>query len=350
MKFTSKDINPKNTWQIATGDNTRNYSDIFLKYGVALVGPGDPGEEGLDETSLYYTLNPLQKNWGKVLKEVKVDEWIIARKGKQTIVAVGKVIKEYSHSNFFEDVDGWSLQHFIEVKWYIPATNDNKIHFDSLPLGQSTLQACNNQIVYDKIYSTEFIESEVKFNSNDFWLPKKLSIEKLIEAFTNKGVRIQDSENIGNTIKRIIHLTEWYIKNDSEASEREIVNFLIIPFLIALGWSEQKIKLEYNNIDIAIFTNSFLGDYKKSPNIILEAKRFGDGLALTTKQIVSYGKKFPECKSFIVTNGYRYKLFEYFKNNLVETGYFNLLKLTEKNLLFDKAKDSIETMIEISNY
>lgn len=44
MKFKSKDINPKNTWQIATGYNTRNYSDIFLKYGVAIVGPGDPGE------------------------------------------------------------------------------------------------------------------------------------------------------------------------------------------------------------------------------------------------------------------------------------------------------------------
>jgi hypothetical protein len=30
-------------WQIAAGDGNRDYSDVFLKYGVILVGPGSEG-------------------------------------------------------------------------------------------------------------------------------------------------------------------------------------------------------------------------------------------------------------------------------------------------------------------
>lgn len=31
-------------WQIAAGDGNRYYDDVFLKYGVILVGPGSEGE------------------------------------------------------------------------------------------------------------------------------------------------------------------------------------------------------------------------------------------------------------------------------------------------------------------
>lgn len=47
MRFTEDILNVDNTWQIGTGDDTRSYFDIFSTYGVALVGPGDPGREGV---------------------------------------------------------------------------------------------------------------------------------------------------------------------------------------------------------------------------------------------------------------------------------------------------------------
>ena len=31
-------------WQVAAGDGQRDYSEIFLKNGVMLIGPGDPGD------------------------------------------------------------------------------------------------------------------------------------------------------------------------------------------------------------------------------------------------------------------------------------------------------------------
>ena len=43
-------------WQIAAGDSEkRDYSDIFLKYGVMCVGPGDPGE--YSKNKRYYQEN-----------------------------------------------------------------------------------------------------------------------------------------------------------------------------------------------------------------------------------------------------------------------------------------------------
>lgn len=33
-----------NYWQIAAGDGTTDYTDIFLKLNVALIGPGNNGD------------------------------------------------------------------------------------------------------------------------------------------------------------------------------------------------------------------------------------------------------------------------------------------------------------------
>jgi hypothetical protein len=41
--MTVKDIQMM-IWQIAAGDSSRDYADVFLKFGVILVGPGSEGD------------------------------------------------------------------------------------------------------------------------------------------------------------------------------------------------------------------------------------------------------------------------------------------------------------------
>lgn len=349
MKFTSIDINSNNCWQIGTGDETRSYFDIFIKYGVALVGPGDPGREGDPKTRLFYTVNPDIRNWGAVLKKVKEGEWIIARKGKKSILAVGKVIEEINHGEFFSDVEGWDLQHYIKVKWYLPNTPNNIIQLSKNLLSQSTLHGCNKQEVYDKIYSTDFKEAIQEFELEDFIVPEIIDHTEVMKMLIEEGLRIQDAENIALTIQRIIKLVQWYKQNDNETLEHEIIAFLILPLLIALGWSEQKIKLEYQGIDIALFSNAFKGNYKLTPEYIVEAKTFSNGLAFTEQQLETYAKKYPECKNFVATNGYRYKIFIRDKSKFILKGYFNLLKLTERNVLYDVPLDTVQSIYSISN-
>lgn len=350
MKFTALDINKSNAWQIGTGDGTRMYHDIFLKYGVALVGPGNPGKEGSREAQLFYTVNPNAKNWGKVLNQVRKDEWIIARKGVRVIVAIGKVIEGYNYSDLFSDVEGWDLQHFIKVKWFTPKTKTTKIEFTNSPLGAGTLQRCKNEVVFNAIYTNDFEEVVNQFIVEDLYIPRKINPSEIVNALIDGGVRIQDAENIGNTLNRIVQLTNWYLENDKESLEHEIVAFLVVPLLIALGWSEQKIKIEYNGINVALFNSPFKGDYKSSPQIIIEAKTFGDGLAFTGGQIDAYANKFPDCKKFVATNGFRYKYFEKLNDKLEFIGYFNLIDLIERNVLYEVAHTSIETILKISNF
>lgn len=33
----------RSVWQISAGPASRSYADVFLKHGVALIGPGDAG-------------------------------------------------------------------------------------------------------------------------------------------------------------------------------------------------------------------------------------------------------------------------------------------------------------------
>ncbi|MFN8342910.1 MAG: hypothetical protein U0V64_14710 [Cyclobacteriaceae bacterium] len=264
MRFDSTHLNPENTWQIGTGDDTRMYFDVFLRFGVALVGPGNPGRNDDPKTEEYYQKHG-DNNWGAKLAKVKKGQWLIARKGKSLILAIGEVVSEYDYSPFFSDVEGWDLQHFIKVKWFRPSTNSETIQLPTQCLGQSTLQSCNIADVYNIIYSTEF--NEIKpIKHIEQISDNQLSINEIIDSLVDHGVRVQDADNIGSTLTRIIRLTNYYINYHYNVSEAEIITFLVAPTLIALGWSEQKIKLQLDNIDLSIYKQAFDADEEVTRN------------------------------------------------------------------------------------
>jgi hypothetical protein len=341
------DLSDKTIWQIGSGDSSRDYSKVFLDFGVALVGPGDPGDERNPETAEYYNLNESVKNWGMVLKQIKKNHWIILRKGRKIIKAVGEVNSEYDYIPIFGDVDGWDLQHSVKVDWYLPQKD---ICFDKSILSMSTLEACYNSDVHERISQEDFEKHLPKYNFNNFKIPNEITIKDISKSLINNGVRIQDAENISNTIERIIKLAKWYYENDYYVLEHEIRTLLVIPLLISLGWSEQKIKIEYNKIDIAIFRKPFIGDYKLSPHIIIETKKFDDGLSYTNNQIINYSKMYPDCKLLITTNGFRYKIYEKSGNDFIEIAYLNLFNLRAQHYLYRSINGAIDALIKLSNF
>lgn len=348
MKFSKNNLHPGNTWQVGTGDGTRNYGGIFLKYGVALVAPGNPGKEGESKTASYYQQHPVTNNWGAILTSVRKGDWIIARKGRKVILAVGEVVEEYDYSHFFADVEGWDLQHFVKVRWHIPV--GGSINLDGSSLGMSTLERCKHPDVFAAIYHAEFEDNTPALPIPESYKPVKVKTDHIIQALTDQGIRIQDAENVGRTIERIIKLAKWYNHNDPGVLEAEIVAFLITPLLIALGWSEQKIKLEYERMDVALFPEPFHSGKNLSPRIILEAKTFSNGLAFTVDQVKFYSEKFPKCELFVTTNGYRYKIFEKEKGELVPKGYFNLLRMVDRNEVESGEHGMVGSLLMISNF
>ena len=145
-------------------------------------------------------------------------------------------------------------------------------------------------------------------------------------------------------------LADWYNKNDCEVLEHEIRTFLVIPLLISLGWSEQKIKIEYNNIDVAVFSKPFKGNYKESPKIIIETKRYADGLHYATEAAKNYARQYKDCTLLIATNGCRYKLYEKNGDTFIESGYLNFFDMREHHYLDDNIYGAIQCLIQMSSF
>jgi len=340
-------IEGKSIWQIGSGDSSRDYSNVFLDFGVALVGPGDPGDGRNPETENYYKANPDIKNWGKILSQVKKGNWIVLRSGQRIIKAVGEVTSDYDYSEIFRDTDGWDLQHFVKVDWYLPK---KEISFDKSVLVRSTLTGCYNKLVLERIKSEEFEKHPAIADLKKLIVPKEITIDDISQSLIDFGVRIQDAENIASTIERIIKLTNWYHQKDPYVLEHEIRTFLVVPLLISLGWSEQKLKIEYNKIDVAVFKKPFEGKYKTDPQIIIETKRFHDGLSFTDEQAKQYSKDYPTCKMLITTNGFRYKIFEKQNDKFIETAYLFLSKLREHHFLNPKIGGAVKALLKMSNF
>jgi hypothetical protein len=145
----------------------------------------------------------------------------------------------------------------------------------------------------------------------------------------NHGLRIADAENFAQTINRIRRLVNWYRKNRVDASEHETRTFLIIPLLLALGWTEQKLKIEWNKIDIAFFEKPYIQNSSSNTCIsILESKKLWDGLSYAKSQAQTYATKYPESNRMIVSDGCCYKLFkrEGISWNDHPSAYLNILK------------------------
>lgn len=101
-------------WQLAGGPTSRSYAEVFLKYGVGLIGPGDSrswSPERLDEE--------FEGNFvRRFASEMKIGDEVRLRSGLATITAVGIVASDYLYLNQFDDVNGWDLQHARRIRWY----------------------------------------------------------------------------------------------------------------------------------------------------------------------------------------------------------------------------------------
>jgi len=312
-----------NYWQVAAGDGGRDYSEVFLKYGVMLIGPGDPG--GYFENKEYYK-NTYKSNDITVFAEDVEDSDIVVLKrpsGKLwEVLAIGTVKNEYVHLPVFDDVEGWGLQHCRYVEWKKPK---GKKLITGLTRG--TFKGINKRSTIEKI--DKILDSgEPIISSSIPEPPKKLNDEDLIDVLINHGLRPKDAEDFTQTIHRIRRLVKWYDDCGIDVKEHETRTFLIIPLLIALGWPEQKLKIEWNNIDIAFFEKPYSEENKDSNKciIILESKRLWEGLSYGTSQASTYASKYPSCTRMIVSDGCCYKLFKRKGDEWNYSAYLNILK------------------------
>lgn len=70
-------------WQVGGGTGGRKLAPRFIEHGVALIGPGEPGD---------FRLQPYEDNFVKrFAQEVRAGDCVVLRSGRRGVEAVGIV-------------------------------------------------------------------------------------------------------------------------------------------------------------------------------------------------------------------------------------------------------------------
>ncbi len=305
-------------WQIQAGSEGRDYSDFFLKYGMAFVGTN------IDR-----------------MAEIEVGDIIILKMGQCWIKAAGRVVKKNGIHNGNGDktwlnCDGWDLPAYCYVDWRAP---DISVKTSGLGRGAiSRMPQKKHQII-----ANDILETGTKIHPESDPITKKIDYSEIIEFLAENGLA---RENLTKTLPHLKSLAQYYYKAPyggwGNVREHEIRSFLVIPLLLALGWSERQLKIELpcgrdiqkkGKIDIACFPRDYNPDKKEECVAIIETKGFSIGLDFAPDQAINYTKDFPNCKAVIVTNGYCYKIYLIDnKDNFKTTAssYLNLLQPSDR--------------------
>jgi len=308
-------------WQVSGGPLNRDYADIFVRYGVALIGPGDTGA-WTPKLSLAYQDDFVRR----FVQDVQIGDILLLRSGISTIRAVGLVAEDYEYLPQFDDVNGWDLQHARRVRWFeLPAGYDfgNPV-FGASPARFSRVNA--KEVV---AYANAVVKSPP-----DHWKTAHLPplpvesppLEKYPHYLDELVAQVNDLVGLYQDTQRFGELPP----------EDELLAHYIVPFLRALGWPVEKIGVKWRYVDVTTFLS--LPRTPENVQFIIEAKRLGAGVEGALEQALGYLKDLGVQRDIIVTDGIRYRLFAADKG-FAPTAYANLARLKQPALtLFESLK------------
>lgn len=332
------DLKEKTIWQVAAGDKDRNYVDICLEWDVIIMGPGSEGawpkcipklKEERDVSAKKLT------DIKRFCEHIKDGDVVVLRLGTTEIYGIGIVKGDYGWSDHFGDIDGWDLQHFRRTKWVWKYDNEPKKFKKAYTLKfGDTVQLMDSQEVINWISQINF-DSDL-LNTPLVALPEtpdetelsEVDFDAISEFLFGHGVASYSIQKLIDEIDELIRIARWYQKT-TNPSESETIAYLVVPLLRTLGWTPQKMAIEWKNIDLALFSK--LPRSEENLSVVVEAKP-KDWSCLTAKSQAQYYVEqvgMASCQRLIVTDGLRYGVYlrkeGVFESN--PTAYLNLTYL-----------------------
>ena len=318
---------PAQYWRITSGSDGRDYSNYFLKYGIAFVG---------------------DDNQTQTMEHVEEGDIVVLTSGN-TIKAVGRVTRVGDKAKeWLKDFDGWILSSYCHVDWKIP-TEEISIY-----RGRTIHKIHKTDVINiaDIILNTG-TEKRTCEEPQDV---RKVEVDEILN-FLKDEMKTTSEDDLKNAISRIQSLAEHYYNNQRwrNIREHEARTFLVIPLLLALGWREQQIKIELpctgGKVDIACFRENYKGQKNVDECVaIIETKSFHIGLDYAVGQINRYVEAdleyFRNCNTAIVTNSHCYKVHlrngDKFKED--PAAYMNIREPKNKYPLDPKVEGTLETI------
>lgn len=307
-----------NIWQISSGAANRNYANVLLQYGVALIGSGDTGPWSAQQDQQFEN-----DSIRRFVEEMRIGDVVLLRSGSSCVHAVGLVASEYQYLPQFDDVNGLDLQHARRVRWSaLPEVYD----FQAPIFGAASQQfsRVNHHVAMD--YAQRFVNSPP-----DLWktaplpnLPEEQPPLEQIPGYLRSLVaQVQD----------LARLYQDPVQFGDLPAEDELIAHYLVPLLRALGWSVEQIGIKWRFVDVTVFEK--LPRTHENVAFLFEAKRLGAGVEGALQQALGYLKTLGIERDVIVTDGIRYRLFSA-ESGYQSAAYANLARLKKPALeLFD---------------
>jgi hypothetical protein len=305
-------------WQIAGGPSGRPYSTIFLRHGVGLIGPGDPGpwksgrpDEDYDNSS----------SVRRFATEPQQGDLVLLRAGNSVVKAVGLIASNYQYLTQFDDDNGWDLQHARRIRW-CPLPQDHDF-------GQSVFGA--NARRFGKVDLADVVDFARRFVNSP---PTAWQTATLPPLPPEEDILIEIPERL----RDVVGLAHDFSQQSfgERVSEDEMIVHLIAPLFRALGWLPEQIAVKWRYVDVALFPQ--LPRKPENCGLIVEAKYPGGGAEGALGQGRRYSEHLNIRRDILVTDGYRYRLYTV-EHDYLPVAYANLIRLKGSALdLFNQLK------------
>ena len=267
-------------------------AEFFIRYGVALLWPGDSGPWGPDGYKNNYALS----DWVTWFAQTMTDgDAILLRTGPSRIRAVGLVAGEYSYEDRFDDVHGFDLQHCRRVRWYrLPQDYD----FGKSVFTQGRFSRVRTEAVCQ--YVRDFLNS-----------PPTHWQTAALPALPPEEPPLAD---VPTVLQGLVAAASLLVPLFSDAqafgeppSEDEMITHFVVPLLRVLGWPPEGIAVKWRYVDVAVFRA--LPRTPENCQFVIEAKRLGAGVEEALVQAKGYVKALGRPIDVIVTDGIRYRMY-----------------------------------------
>ena len=308
-------------WQVSGGPVDRPYGELFLKYGVALIGPADNGPWRPER-------DPGESHLRRFAEEVRVGDLLLLRTALSEVVAVGLVAGGYEFLEPFDDVQGWDLRHGRRVRWFrLP----EPYRFEESVFGANPRRLARVQSAAAVDYAHSFLASGLTR-----WQEAPLPVLPQAEA-----ALMDVPEGLRDVVGLARDLIGLYFDEErlgDAPNENEMTAHFVVPFLRALGWPQERIAVEWRRVDVALF--AALPRRPGNCRFVIEVKRLGSGLEGARKQAEDYVAGLGASCDVVVTDGFRYRVFDH-ENDFAPVAYANLARLKQSSLLlFDRLRSA----------
>ena len=153
---------------------------------------------------------------------------------------------------------------------------------------------------------------------------REVKFDAVSEFLFDHGVSSTSIEVLSKEIDELIRVAKWYQKF-VDPSESETISYLVVPLLRALGWTPQKMAIEWKNVDVALFNT--LPRENGNLSVVVEVKKKGSSCLTALSQASTYAEGKESCHRLIVTDGLRYGIYINRNSDFKLHAYFNITNL-----------------------